>query len=78
MPQKAAPKLTVAPVDAAATPADAAGMKISVARLNIAGSRVYAESVLLQEAGFVPGSQLSLADLRAMAAKIAAFYHRNG
>ncbi|HEX8478633.1 MAG TPA: ShlB/FhaC/HecB family hemolysin secretion/activation protein, partial [Telluria sp.] len=47
-------------------------------RLNIAGSRVYAESVLLQEAGFVPGSQLSLADLRAMAAKIAAFYHRNG
>lgn len=78
MPQKAAPKLTVAPVDAAATPTDAAGMKIGVARLNIAGSRVYAESVLLQEAGFVPGSQLSLAELRAMAAKIAAFYHRNG
>ena len=78
MPQKAAPKLTVAPVDAATTPTDAAGMKIGVARLNIAGSRVYAESVLLQEAGFVPGSQLSLADLRAMAAKISAFYHRNG
>jgi len=78
MPPKVAPKVTVAPVDAAATPERGAGMKIVVARLNVTGSQLYSASALLQETGFVAGSELSLADLRAMAAKIAAFYHRNG
>jgi hemolysin activation/secretion protein len=75
---KVAPKVTVAPGDAAAPSERDAGMKIVVARLDITGSQLYSASTLLQESGFVAGSELSLADLRAMAAKIAAFYHRNG
>ena len=78
MPQKVAPRVMVTPVDAAATPDGESGMKIVVARVNITGSQVYAAPILLKEAGFSAGSELSLADLRAMAAKIAAFYHRNG
>jgi hemolysin activation/secretion protein len=78
MPQKMAPKVMLAPVGAAATPLDASGVKIVVKRLSVSGSKAYSEAELLAVAGFAAGSELSLADLRAMAAKIAAFYHRNG
>jgi hemolysin activation/secretion protein len=78
MPQKMAPKVMLAPVGAAATPVDASGVKIVVKRLTVSGSKAYSEAELLAVTGFAAGSELSLADLRAMAAKIAAFYHRNG
>jgi hemolysin activation/secretion protein len=78
MPQKTAPKVMLAPVGAAATAPDATGVKIVVKRLSVSGSKVYSEAELLAVTGFAAGSELSLADLRAMAAKIAAFYHRNG
>ena len=49
-----------------------------VQRLAVSGSTTYAENALLAATGFVPGSNLSLDELRAMAAKIAAYYHRDG
>ena len=78
MPQKMAPKVVVAPVGATATAAEAAGVKITVKRLSVSGSKAYSEAELLAVTGFSAGTELSLADLRAMAARIAAFYHRNG
>jgi len=79
VPQKVPPKVTVAPVDtAAAAPASEAGVKIVVARLNVSGAKVFSEAELRKETGFVAGRELALGDLRAMAGKIAAFYHRNG
>ena len=78
MPQKMAPKVVLAPVGAAATAADATGVKIVVKRLSVSGSKAYSEADLLAVTGFAAGSELSLGDLRAMAAKIAGFYHRNG
>lgn len=78
MPQKTAPQ--VVPVPAVSHPlvSETAGARIVVQRLNISGTKVYSEAQLLAVTGFVPGSELSLEDLRAMAAKIAAFYHRQG
>lgn len=78
MPQKMAPKVTLVPAGAAAAVADAPGVRIVVKRLSVSGARAYPEAELLAVTGFAAGSELSLADLRAMAAKIAAFYHRNG
>lgn len=77
-PEQAVPKLSVAPGTTTETAPDATGMRIVVKRLAITGSRAYPEAQLLAVTGFVAGSDLSLADLRAMAEKIAAFYHRNG
>lgn len=54
------------------------GARINVSRLRITGAQAYSEADLLTETGFVANSQLSLADLRGMAAKIADYYHRNG
>ena len=78
MPQKMAPRVTLAPAGAASTAADASGVKIVVQHLSVSGSTTYSEAELLAVTGFAAGSTLSLADLRAMAAKIAGFYHHNG
>ena len=78
LPQKMAPKVLLAPAGAAATAPDAAGVKIVVKRLHVSGSKAYSEAELLAVTGFAAGSELSLADLRAMAAKIAGFYHSHG
>lgn len=78
MPEKRAPAIARPTVAPAATAAEPAGMTIAVQRLGVTGSQVYAEADLLALTGFRAGSELSLADLRAMAATIAAFYHRNG
>jgi hemolysin activation/secretion protein len=78
VPQKMAPNVTLAPAAAAAAVADATGVRIVVKRLIVSGSKAYSEAELLAVTGFAAGSELSLPDLRAMAAKIAAFYHRNG
>jgi hemolysin activation/secretion protein len=78
MPQKMAPRATLAPAGEPAAATDATGAKIVVKRLNVSGSKAYSEAELVAVTGFAAGSELSLADLRAMAAKIAAFYHRNG
>ena len=54
------------------------GVRIRVDALLVSGQTVYSEAELLALTGFTPGSELSLTELRAMAAKIADHYHRNG
>jgi len=77
VPQKAAPKVEVKPGSTPAI-ADADSVKIIVNRLNVTGAQAYSEAELLAVTGFIPGSELSLSDLRGMASKIANYYHRNG
>ncbi len=52
--------------------------RITVNQLRVTGAKVYSEADLLAITGFKPGSELSLTDLRGMAARIADHYHRNG
>lgn len=51
---------------------------IVVERLSVTGAQVYSATELLALTGFVPGSELTLTDLRRMATKIADHYHLNG
>ena len=53
-------------------------VKIIVNRLQLTGTKAYSEPQLLALTGFKPGSELSLSDLRVMAARIADYYHRHG
>jgi hemolysin activation/secretion protein len=57
---------------------ESASEKIIVKRLQVTGALAYSETELLAVTGFKPGSALTLADLRNMAARIADYYHRNG
>jgi hemolysin activation/secretion protein len=52
--------------------------KIRVNRLRVTGAKAYSEADLLAVTGFQAGSELSLTDLRGMAARIADYYHRSG
>ncbi|NDP38542.1 MAG: ShlB/FhaC/HecB family hemolysin secretion/activation protein [Rhodoferax sp.] len=52
--------------------------RITVNQLRVTGAKVYSEADLLAITGFKAGSELSLTDLRGMAARIADHYHRNG
>ncbi|MBU1266458.1 MAG: ShlB/FhaC/HecB family hemolysin secretion/activation protein, partial [Gammaproteobacteria bacterium] len=51
---------------------------ITVNALRVDGATIYSESDLIALTGFQPKSELSLSDLRAMAEKIADYYHDNG
>ncbi|MCJ7798920.1 MAG: ShlB/FhaC/HecB family hemolysin secretion/activation protein, partial [Polaromonas sp.] len=77
MPEKVAPAIRMEPRTAPATPASDAA-KITVNALQVTGARVYSETVLLALTGFKPGTQLSLGDLRGMAARITAHYRSAG
>ncbi len=77
MPQKEQPKISLVPSDTLPTPqSDQA--KIQVQSLHITGMHVYSEAELLNLTGFNQNSQLTLSDLRLMAARIADYYHKNG
>ncbi len=75
--QSTMPRIEVKPVASEAS-ADTDRAKIIVNRLLVTGAKAYAEADLLAQTGFAAGGELSLTDLRAMAARIAAYYHRNG
>lgn len=53
-------------------------VKINVRGLRVSGSHVYSEPELVEVAGFRAGSELSLSDLREMAARITAYYRSHG
>nr|WP_254068021.1 ShlB/FhaC/HecB family hemolysin secretion/activation protein [Acidovorax sp. SRB_14] len=77
-PQKAAPVIRIeAPSSAPATAAPDA-VKIIVNRLQVTGMQIYPEAELVALTGFKPGSELTLADLRAMALKITDRYRSSG
>jgi hemolysin activation/secretion protein len=77
LPQSLAPRFEVRQASAPASPA-ADSARIRVQSLRVTGAQVYSEDILLATTGFRPGSELSLTELRTMAARIADFYHRNG
>ncbi|MET1023568.1 MAG: ShlB/FhaC/HecB family hemolysin secretion/activation protein [Pseudoxanthomonas sp.] len=59
------------------SPADS-GLRVHVRTLRIRGAQVYSEQDLLALTGFRPDSELTLADLQAMAARITAHYRQHG
>jgi hemolysin activation/secretion protein len=74
---RAAPEIRIQPQAAPASDT-ADQVKIGVDKLRISGARVYSEQELLEIARFRPGSELSLADLREMAARITTHYRAHG
>ncbi|WP_332876064.1 ShlB/FhaC/HecB family hemolysin secretion/activation protein [Massilia sp. S19_KUP03_FR1] len=52
--------------------------RITVRRLQITAPPVFTETELLAASGFTTGSELTLADLRALAAKVASYYQDRG
>lgn len=77
MPREMAPTIRIEPTSTPTASAPNA-VKILVNRLRVSGSSVYPESELLALTGFQPGSELTLADLRAMAQKITGHYRSRG
>ena len=77
VPQKAAPSIRLEPSSAPATAASDS-VKILVNSLQVTGARTYPEAELVALTGFKPGSELSLAELRGMALKIAQHYRSAG
>ena len=66
-------------VERGAAPLDgqAAGARVQVTGLRITGNTLFPEATLAAAAGFAPGA-LDLADIRALAARIAAYYNARG
>ena len=77
VPQKAMPQIRIESGTAPGTPS-ADESKILVRTLRITGTKTYSESELLALTGFVPGVELTLTDLRRMAARITAHYSTQG
>ncbi|PIG30273.1 hemolysin activation/secretion protein [Janthinobacterium sp. 35] len=79
-----APQLPKAPpairVQQGNVPATTVGdtTRITVQRLQVTAPPVFTESELIASTGFVPGSELTLGELRAMAGKIASYYQQRG
>jgi hemolysin activation/secretion protein len=76
-PQKATPQFQI---EQGAKPVVAAGddKRIAVNSLHVSNAQVFSEAELIAASGFTPGSELSLSALRALAAKIADYYHSHG
>ncbi|MGP1677993.1 MAG: ShlB/FhaC/HecB family hemolysin secretion/activation protein [Burkholderiales bacterium] len=75
--EKATPKIRIEQGGAPATAA-ADNVKILVKSLNVTGQTLYSEAQLIAIAGFSPERELTLSELRAMASKIAYYYHLHG
>lgn len=74
---RAEPQVRIEPRAAAATsPANEARIRVNT--LRITGASVFPEPELLALTGFVPGAELGLSDLQAMADKVTAHYRANG
>jgi hemolysin activation/secretion protein len=77
MPQGAAPEIRIEP--RTQPPAsDARQARIVVNSLRVTGAQLYTEAELIALTGFTPGSEVTLADLQAMAARITEHYRRSG
>ncbi len=76
-PERSAPEIQIEKRGRTSSPARDE-VKVVVNTLRVTGARIYSEAELVAIAGFKPGSELNLVELRAMAAKIADHYHRNG
>ncbi|AAZ19630.1 putative heme-hemopexin utilization protein B [Psychrobacter arcticus 273-4] len=77
IPEKQQPIISLVPSDTAVAP-QYDTVKINVKSLKITGMHAYSEAELVKLTNFKPNSELSLSDLRAMAATIANHYQKNG
>ncbi|MEA3053911.1 MAG: hypothetical protein QOG72_2814 [Sphingomonadales bacterium] len=77
LPEKTAPDIRVERSETAPDPA-ASGTRIRVNKLIVTGNSRFDEADLVAVAAVPPGSDLSLAELREAAARIAAFYNAHG
>ena len=77
-PQKAEPKIIIEEADKSQATPGAASVSVLVNDLKFAGAQVYSATELSAIARFSPGSQLTLAELKAMAARITEHYRRHG
>jgi hemolysin activation/secretion protein len=75
--QRAVPEIRIDQGDAPAIPA-VDNVKILVKSLHVTGQVLYSEDELVAITGFSPGGELTLSELRGLAAKIADHYHANG
>ncbi|RYE64723.1 MAG: ShlB/FhaC/HecB family hemolysin secretion/activation protein, partial [Oxalobacteraceae bacterium] len=75
--EKPAPIIDVQRPAIAADSSDA-GPSVSVAALHITGNTKFSESELLATTGFVPGTALTLPQLRALAGRISSYYQARG
>lgn len=77
VPQKAVPEIRIEPAKPLVAPVSEQ-VRILVNSLHVTGQTLYSEAELIGITGFSPGRELSLSELRGMAAKIADHYRRNG
>lgn len=77
-PPRTAPVLPSAPPTPASGAGAVAGERITVTALRLTGHTLFTEERLIAATGFAPGSSLNLAELRALAAKIGAYYNERG
>ncbi len=75
--EKAVPKIQIEPSKVPAGP-PVDQIKFLVKSLRVTGQTLYSEAKLVSLTGFRPGGELTLSELRGMAAKIADYYHRDG
>jgi hemolysin activation/secretion protein len=75
---RAEPEIRIQPRQAPTAPADAAAVRIVVNTLRVEGATQFPEHQLLALTGFRAGSELSLPELQAMAARITAHYRTRG
>ena len=77
VPQQAVPDIRLEQGNAPATPVSD-NVRILVKSLHVTGQKIFSEEELVKITGFSPGGELTLSELRGMAAKIADHYHTNG
>ena len=77
IPERAIPQIRVEQGGTPAVPT-LEQTRIAVKSLRVTGQTLYSEADLVALTGFSAGTELTLTDLRAMAAKIADYYRKNG
>ncbi len=75
--QRAPPKVLIEESTAAVEPG-AEGARVLVNEIRLTGVTAFPEAQLLAATGFVPGTEVTLAELQAMAARITTFYRERG
>jgi len=71
------PEFSTEPAETGAI-AEPAGPSVAVNTLRIDGQTLFSEAELITATGFVPGTSFDLAGMRALAARISAFYNDRG
>lgn len=77
-PLRPAPELRIQSPDAQAPVGAEGGARIVVSSVRVEGASAFTASELLAQAGFVPGAEFDLSQLRTLAARITDFYRSAG